>query len=158
MSIDSIPTEEIAQRRGIAMAWAPRAYFNLVKKHKVWLRGWPPEYPFGNLSKLPQSTGVVRDLQRLWDCGELRWELVPEGEILSLRSVMPSWTVTELDERNPGRRDIGGTHYRPVNRARHPRSGAKTPAFVTPAMDPDVTDSADEEPEPARKKQCLGHM
>lgn len=138
------------------MVWTPRDYLGLVTEHRVWLCGWPQEHPFGNLSELPRSTRVVRDLQKLWDCRELRWEPVPEGEVISLRSVIPSWTVTKLDKHDPGRRDIGGTHYRPVKRARHPRSGAKTPAFITSAMDPDVMDSTDEEPEPMRKRPCLG--
>ena len=135
------------------MAWSPREYFKLVQEHRVRLRGWPREHPFGNFSDLPRSTSIVRDLQKLWDSGELAWEFVPEGDVLTFRSSIPSWTLAELDERHCGRRDIGGTHYRPVKRARYPRAGAKTPAFVTSAMDPDV--SSEEESGPAKKKQCV---
>lgn len=122
------------------MAWSTREYVKLVNVHRVRLRGWPREHPFGNLSTLPQSTQIVRDLQQLWDRKELVWESVPEGEVVTFQSTIPSWTVTEQEERNPGRRDIGGTHYRPVKRARHPRSGAKSAAFVTRAMDSEISE------------------
>ncbi|KZT63113.1 hypothetical protein DAEQUDRAFT_783988 [Daedalea quercina L-15889] len=132
------------------MAWTPGAYFAIVKQHRVRLRGWPKAFPFGNFSDLPHSTNIVRELHRLWDRKELAWEHVPDGEELSLESSLPSWT---LKGPSTGRRDIGGTHRRPVKRARYPRTGAKTPVIVDSSLDSDIEDFTDEEDRRAQKRR-----
>lgn len=136
------------------MAWTPRTYYELVTKRRVRLRGWPRACPFGDLSYIPQSATVVPFLQQKWDRGEMVWECVPEGEILTTKSVLPPRTLLEARITNPGRRDIGGTHRRPVTKAKYPRASAKSPPFVDTSMDSDIDRFSEDDADP-RWKECL---
>lgn len=126
------------------MVWTARAYFDLVKDKRVWLRGWPRTLPFGNFSRVPRSQMVVRELRRLWDRGDLAWEHIPEGQMMTLdvTSAVPSWTLAAAPRRS--RSDIGSTHQRQASQPLYPRAGAKTPAIVDSALDSDIEESSEE--------------
>lgn len=128
----------------LRMAWTPRKYYELVTERRVRLRGWPSACPFGDLSYIPQSATVVPDLQRRWDSREMAWESVPKGEILTAKSVLPPRTLLEAQMVNPGRSDIGGTHRRPVRKAKHPRASAKSPPFIDASMDSEIEAYSDD--------------
>ena len=142
------------------MAWTPRRYYELVTERRVRLRGWPEWCHFGDLSYLPQSATVVPYLRRRWDQGQMAWESVPEGEILTTKSVLPPRTLVDTQLVNPGRRDIGGTHRRPVRQAKYPRPSAKSPPFIDGSMDSDIEKYSDDDPDLRWKQHCakLRHM
>ena len=112
------------------MAWAPEEYLKLINREdiRVQLSGWPKYIPFDNLSKIKYSQRRLSELQGLWDSGFLTWMPIPPDETVTAETVLVPLTVSQKPRAT--RSDIGGTHKRWVTRARHPRTGAKTPAVV----------------------------
>lgn len=122
------------------MVWTTEDYLALVndKAIRVQLSGWPRDVPYMDFSKLRNSGKVIKRLQMLWDDGILAWKPIPPDETVTTETVLVPLTLSRKPR--AARRDIGATHKRWATRARHPRTGAKTPATVDSEPEPETVE------------------
>jgi hypothetical protein len=105
-------------------------YRNVVKRYQVVVEGWPPSYPFKNLSDVSGSVVDLENLLRKWRHGAIHWRKLSSEEFATMDSERDAEIVNgNIPEPVPRRRrsDHGKKRSRnsdPSGSSKRRRSGS----------------------------------
>jgi hypothetical protein len=83
---------------------------DVVKKHRVIVRGWPDDIPFANLSDISSALPTLEALLRKWEHGTVVWELLTDEafkELNEQRDMDIESGIVDEPSRRKERKDKG---------------------------------------------------